>query len=190
MSTGSILVIDGRAESRAALVRTVVETDYSSLEAATAAEGLALLGSLHPQIVLLDIDHLDNGLDLARQIKLENADVPVLILSSSEETGLVVKGMRTGAYDFLVKPVAAATLKNVFKAALAQSDGPTVLTPQGSNGGTIGQPALNLDLLFRNSERMRVVEDIVRRAEKLANWDVVAWSTARWRELDRLAGGR
>jgi hypothetical protein len=35
-----------------------------------------------------------------------------------------------------------------------------------------------------------IQEDIVRRAEKLANWDVVAWSTARWRELDRLAGGR
>ena len=164
MSTGSILVIDGRPESRAALVRAVVEADYSSLEAGSAAEGLALLGSLHPQIVLLDIDHLDNGLEIARQIKLENADVPVLILSGSGDTDLVVKGMRTGAYDFLVKPVTAATLKNVFKAALAQSDGPAILTPPGGNGGTLGQPTLNLDLLFRNSERMRVVEDIVRRA--------------------------
>jgi len=33
-------------------------------------------------------------------------------------------------------------------------------------------------------------EDIARRAEKLANWDVVAWSTAQWRELDRLAEGQ
>ena len=131
-SAGSVLVVDSRAESRAALVRAVVEADYASLEAATAAEGLALLGSLHPQLVLLDIDHLDNGLELARQIKLENADVPVLILSSSEDTELVVKGMRAGAYDFLVKPVAATTLKNVFKAALTQSDGPAVLTPQGA----------------------------------------------------------
>jgi two-component system response regulator AtoC len=163
VSPGAILVIDGRAESRAALVRAVVEADYSSLEAGTAAEGLALLSSLHPQIVLLDLDHLENGLDLARQIKLENADVPVLILSSSGDTDLVVKGMRTGAYDFLVKPVGVPALKSVFKAALAQADGPAVLTPQGG-GTTVGQPALNLDLLFRNSERMRVVEDIVRRA--------------------------
>jgi len=163
VSQGSILVIDGRPESRAALVRAVVESDYSSLEAATAAEGLALLSSLHPQVVLLDIDHLENGLDLARQIKLENADVPVLILSSSGDTDLVVKGMRTGAYDFLVKPVAVPALKSVFRAALAQTDAPAVLAPQGG-GTTAGQPALNLDLLFRNSERMRVVEDIVRRA--------------------------
>ena len=72
---------------------------------------MALLSSLHPQVVLLDIDHLDNGLELARQIKLESADVPVLILSSSGDPDLVVKGMRTGAYDFLVKPVATATLQ-------------------------------------------------------------------------------
>jgi two-component system, NtrC family, response regulator AtoC len=163
VTAGAILVIDGQPESRAALIRMVGEADHPSLEAASAAEGLALLGSLHPQIVLLDIDHLDNGLDLARQIRLEYADVPVLILSSSEDTDLVVKGMRTGAYDFLVKPVPAVTLKNAFKAAVAQSDGPTVAS-QASNGGTVGQPALNLDLLFRNSERMRVVEDIVRRA--------------------------
>jgi two-component system response regulator AtoC len=163
MSTGSILVIDARAESRAALVAAVVAADYSSLEAGTAAEGLNLLSSLHPQIVVLDIDHLDNGLDLARQIKLENADVPLLILSSSGDTDLVVKGMRCGADDFLVKPVAAVALQKAFKAAVTQSDAPALLTPQ-SSGATIGQPALNLDLLFRNSERMRVVEDIVRRA--------------------------
>jgi two-component system, NtrC family, response regulator AtoC len=163
MSSGSILVIDGRAESRSGLARAVVEADYSALEAGTAAEGLTLLSSLHPQIVLLDIDHLDNGLDLARQIKLENADVPVLLLSSGGDAELVVKGMRTGAYDFLVKPVTAATLKTVVKTALAQTDSPAVLTPQGANGGLSGQ-AVNLDLLFRNSERMRLVEDIVRRA--------------------------
>ena len=164
MSTGSILVIDGRPDSRAALVAAVVGADYSSLEAGTAAEGLNLLSSLHPQIVVLDIDHLDNGLELARQIKLENADVPVLILSSSGDTDLVVKGMRSGADDFLVKPVAAATLQNAFRAALTQSEGTVVLAAQGGGGAAIGQPALNLDLLFRNSERMRVVEDIVRRA--------------------------
>jgi two-component system response regulator AtoC len=164
MSTGSILVIDARPESRAALVAAVVGADYSSLEAGTAAEGLNLLSSLHPQIVVLDIDHLDNGLDLARQIKLENADVPVLILSSSGDTDLVVKGMRSGADDFLVKPVAATTLQNAFRAALTQSEGTVVLAAQGGGGAAIGQPALNLDLLFRNSERMRVVEDIVRRA--------------------------
>jgi len=140
MSPGSILVIDARPESRAALVAAVVGADYSSLEAGTAAEGLNLLSSLHPQIVVLDIDHLDNGLELARQIKLENADVPVLILSSSGDTDLVVKGMRSGADDFLVKPVAAATLQNAFKAALTRAKGPSSWRPRVAAGRPSASP--------------------------------------------------
>jgi len=164
MSAGSILVVDGRPEGRANLVRVVKEGGYSALEAGTAAEALALLSSLHPQVVLLDIDQLDtNGLDVARQVKLENADVSMIILSGSGDRELLVKAMRTGAYDFLVKPVAGQALKEVLRSALAQTDSPPLPSP-GGNGSAAGQAPLDIDLLFRNSERMRAVEDIVRRA--------------------------
>ena len=165
MTAGSVLIVDGRPEGRAALARTVKEAGYGVLEAGTAAEGLALLSSLHPLLVLVDIDELDGPpLDLPRQIKLENADVPLIILSGSGDTDLVVRGMRTGAYDFVVKPVAAMALKEVMKAALAQVDGPTSMTPQPGSGSLTGPLPVDVDLLFRNSERMRAVEDIVRRA--------------------------
>ncbi len=164
MTTGSILVIDGRPESRASLVRVVKEAGYSALEAGTAAEALALLSSLHPQVVLVDIDQLDmNALDVARQVKLESADVSMIILSGSGDRDLVVKGMRTGAYDFLVKPVAGPALKEVLKSALAQTDSAPLPSP-GGNGSGGGPAPIDVDLLFRNSERMRAVEDIVRRA--------------------------
>jgi two-component system response regulator AtoC len=164
MTAGSILVVDGRPESRASLVRVVKEAGYSALEAGTTAEALALLSSLHPQVVLLDIDQLDtNALDVARQVKLESTDVSMIILSSSGDRDLVVKGMRTGAYDFLVKPVAGQALKEVLKSALAQTDGPPLPSP-GGNGSAGSQAPVDIDLLFRNSERMRAVEDIVRRA--------------------------
>jgi two-component system, NtrC family, response regulator AtoC len=165
MSPGSILVIDGRSEGRANLGRIVKEAGHTALEAGTAAEALALLSSLHPQLVLLDLDTLDtSGIDLARQIKLESADVPVVLLSGSGDRDLVVKGMRTGAYDFLVKPVAGPALREVIKAALAQTDSPTLVAAQTGNGAGTSQASVDLDLLFRNSERMRAVEDIVRRA--------------------------
>jgi two-component system response regulator AtoC len=165
MSPSSILVVDGRPEGRASLARIVKEAGHTALEAGTAAEALALLSSLHPQLVLLDMDQLDtSGIDLARQIKLESADVPLVILSGSGDRDLVVKGMRAGAYDFLVKPVAAPALRDVIKAAMVQTDSPALAASQGGNGSGGGQAAVDLDLLFRNSERMRAVEDIVRRA--------------------------
>jgi len=165
MSTSSILVIDGRSEGRASLARIVKEAGHTALEAGTAAEALALLSSLHPQLVLLDLDQLDtSGIDLARQIKLESADVPLVLLSGSGDRDLVVKGMRTGAYDFLVKPVAGPALRDVIKAALVQTDSPALVAAQTGNGAAVSQASVDLDLLFRNSERMRAVEDIVRRA--------------------------
>ena len=164
MTVGSILVVDGRSESRAILVRVVKESGYSALEAGTTAEALALLSSLHPQLVVLDIDQLDaNGLDVARQIKLENADIPLIILSGTGDRDVVVKGMRTGAYDFLVKPVTGQNLKDVLKLALAQTD-PVPVPALGANDLGGGQASVDTELLFRNSERMRAVEDIVRRA--------------------------
>ncbi|HEY7204592.1 MAG TPA: sigma-54 dependent transcriptional regulator [Methylomirabilota bacterium] len=165
MNPGSILIIDGRSEGRASLARIVKEAGHTALEAGTAAEALALLSSLHPQLVLLDLDQLDtSGIDLARQIKLESADVPLVLLSGSGDRDLVVKGMRTGAYDFLVKPVAGPALREVIKTALAQTDSPALVSTQTGNGSGGGQASVDLDLLFRNSERMRAVEDIVRRA--------------------------
>ena len=165
MSPTSVLVIDGRSEGRAALARIVREAGHTALEAGTAGEALALLSSLHPQLVLLDLDQLEtSGIDLARQIKLESADVPLVLLSGSGDRDLVVKGMRTGAYDFLVKPVTSQALRDVTKAAIVQTDSPAMVAAQGGNGSGGGQAAVDLDLLFRNSERMRAVEDIVRRA--------------------------
>ena len=165
MSPSSILVIDGRSDGRAGLTRIVKEAGHTALEAGTAAEALALLSSLHPQLVLLDLDQLDtSGIDLARQIKLESADVPLVLLSGSGDRDLVVKGMRTGAYDFLVKPVGGPVLRDVIKAALAQTDSPALVAAQAGNGSVVSQASVDLDLLFRNSERMRAVEDIVRRA--------------------------
>ena len=165
MSPSSILVIDGRSEGRASLGRIVKEAGHTALEAGTAGEALALLSSLHPQLVLLDLDTLDtSGIDLARHIKLESADVPVVLLSGSGDRDLVVKGMRTGAYDFLVKPVAGPALREVIKSALAQTDSPALVPAQTGNGSGASQASVDLDLLFRNSERMRAVEDIVRRA--------------------------
>ena len=165
MSPSSILVIDGRSEGRASLARVVKEAGHTALEAGTAAEALALLSSLHPQLVLLDLDQLDtSGIDLARQIKLESADVPLVLLSGSGDRDLVVKGMRTGAYDFLVKPVAGPALRDVIKAGLVQTDSPAIVAAQAGNGSAGSPASVDLDLLFRNSERMRAVEDIVRRA--------------------------
>jgi len=52
----------------------------------------------------------------------------------------------------------------VLKAALTQVDAAPLIVSPGGNGSGGAAPPVDVDLLFRNSERMRAVEDIVRRA--------------------------
>ena len=140
------------------------EAGQSVLTAATGSEGLALLSSLRPQVVLLDLDMPGaEAFDLLHQIRLEYSDIVLIGLSKFNDPGAVVRAMRAGASDFVTKPAPAATVLGAIKGALGRVDAaPPVELPGPPPNGDRFWP--DLELLFRNSDKMRAVENIVRRA--------------------------
>ena len=156
MATSSILIVDANPESRDGLARIVKEAGFPVLTAGSGSEGLAMLSTLRPPLVLLDMSlpGVDAG-DLIHQMRLEVTDVVLLALSDHQDTAHVVRTMRAGASDFIVKPASATVIQTAVRTALAQSEA-SAADPERF------WPDLNL--LFRNSDRMRAVEDIVRRA--------------------------
>jgi DNA-binding response OmpR family regulator len=57
-----------------------------------------------PDIIVLDIMLPDgNGLDFLRELR-RDADIPVLLLTALGESGDVVRGLKEGGDDYLVKP--------------------------------------------------------------------------------------
>ena len=70
-------------------------------EAHSAAQAIA---TLRPDIVLLDIS-LDgpDGLELLKQIRARDADLPVLILSMHDETIYAERALRAGANGYIMK---------------------------------------------------------------------------------------
>ena len=162
----STLIIDADSGSREALARTLKDAGYPVLTAGSGSEGLAVLSSLRPQVALLDIGLPgEDGLGLLRRIRLEHPDVALIALSSVSEPGLIVRAMREGAADFVGKPASPDTLLAALKGAVTRGDSmaaPELPVAPISNGGDRFWP--DLDLLFRNSEKMRAVEYIVRRA--------------------------
>ncbi|OGK79272.1 MAG: hypothetical protein A2X52_16155 [Candidatus Rokubacteria bacterium GWC2_70_16] len=165
MAQASTLIIDSNAESRDALARIVKDAGHAVLAAASAAEGLALVATLHPQVVLVDLDTPGTEpFEMIQQIRLESSEAAVLALSSVRDTGFVVRTMRTGASDFILKPAQAGAIQHAIAGALARSEGP--LAGEGVSGAAPDPDRHwpDLDLLFRNSGRMRAVENIVRRA--------------------------
>src|SRR5258705_794546 len=165
MATASTLIVDANPESRDGLARIVKEAGFPVLTAGSSSEGLAMLSSLRPQLVLLDMNLPGmDACDLIHQMRIEVTDVVLLALSDHQDTAHVVRTMRAGASDCIMKPASATVIQTVVGNALARSEAtaPGELAAPGSADPERFWP--DLDLLFRNSERMRAVEDIVRRA--------------------------
>ena len=161
----STLIIDADSGSREALARTLKDAGYPVLTASSGGEGLAVVSSLRPQVVLLDLGLPgEDGLGLLRRIRLDNPEVVLIALSALAEPSLIVRAMREGAVDFVAKPAGPGTVLTAVKSAVTRADtllATEIPAPPMPNGERFWP---DLDLLFRNSEKMRAVEYIVRRA--------------------------
>lgn len=62
-----------------------------------------------------------NGLDLLKTLRQRDAGFPVILLTGYADVDLVVTAFRTGASDFLVKPVTGFKLIEVVQSAIAHS---------------------------------------------------------------------
>ena len=78
---------------------------YDVVSAGTAAEGLAKFRALEPDVVLLDLVLPDRpGLDVLREMRNERPNTNVIVVTANGSINRAVEAMRTGAYEFLLKP--------------------------------------------------------------------------------------
>ena len=102
---------------------------YTVRSAMDGEVGLALARTERPDLVVVDImlPRLD-GLSVVREIRSEDSELPVLILSAKGQESDKVAGLRLGADDYLVKPFG-------LKELLARID---ALLRRGRNRGETG----------------------------------------------------
>jgi len=82
--------------------------------AATAQEGLKLLRSHKPDVVLLDIMLPEiTGLELFAQIREVDDNVPVIFITAGGESETAIEAMKLGAFDYLLKPLDVARVKHL-----------------------------------------------------------------------------
>src|SRR6185295_15977671 len=120
MNKPSILIIDDEAQIRRLLTITL-QNDFIVSEAVNSKEGLTLVASHPPDLVLLDLGLPDeNGHTVLKHLR-EWYTNPVIILSvqSSEED--IVKALDNGASDYLVKPFRTGELTARIRSALRKT---------------------------------------------------------------------
>ncbi len=101
-----VLVIDDEPFARQVVRRFLENAGWEVLEAASSAEARKILSDgPEPAAILLDVLlEGENGLDFLERYRSGGGLVPVIVMTAMEDVATVVRAMRSGAYDFLVKP--------------------------------------------------------------------------------------
>lgn len=88
-------------------------------EAGNGVEALQLIRELRPDLILLDI-HLPemNGIEIARQIRLQWSDICIIVLTAYNETAYQRAFAAMGIYDFVPKTAEFSELLTHIKAAI------------------------------------------------------------------------
>jgi DNA-binding response OmpR family regulator len=106
----SVLVIEDEADIRQ-LLRTLLEREgYSVAEALEGRDGVRQFHQSHPDIVILDVGLPDlDGWQVLERIR-DMSDVPVLMLTALGTERDKVRGLNSGADDYLTKPFSRVEL--------------------------------------------------------------------------------
>ncbi|MFO0976759.1 MAG: response regulator transcription factor [Planctomycetaceae bacterium] len=99
-----VLVVEDQPHLLRSIVSATTEAGFVVVGASTLAEATDQLKTT-PDIIILDIMLPDgNGLDWLRSRRNDRDDVPVLLLTARDSIDDRVRGLDSGADDYLVKP--------------------------------------------------------------------------------------
>lgn len=101
-----ILIIDDDNLVAVSLRKALARLNYDVEVCLEGSEALSAIKRFDPEIILLDIyltSH--NGIDLLRNFRKEGIQTPVIMITGYADVNLAVKAIKTGANDFLLKPI-------------------------------------------------------------------------------------
>ena len=148
-------------------IRRLLELDAELVivgEAEDGVETIERIAAARPDVLLLDVRMpKKSGVEVLQELTAANALPPTLILTTFDDTSVVLEGIRAGARGFMLKDVSYEQLISAIRAIAA--------------GQTLFQPAITQRLL-------RASRNVA--AEKLSPSEVL---TGREREVVRLMAG-
>lgn len=122
MGSVRVLVVDDHQIVREG-IRWMLQPEDRVLIMAEAGDGDGTLEAIErerPDVVLLDLNLPDrSGLEVLREIRRRFFDLPVVILTMSDEPDVVDEALRAGANGYLVKNAPKADLVRALSAAAA-----------------------------------------------------------------------
>ncbi|KKL28503.1 hypothetical protein LCGC14_2374510, partial [marine sediment metagenome] len=116
-----VLIVDDDENSRLALIDALAGEDLSTSQAADGEEALRAVADDPPDVILLDVmmPGMD-GVQVCYAIKRaeDTRDIPVIMVTALGDEQDVVRGLKVGATDYVVKPFSGQVVRARVRAAL------------------------------------------------------------------------
>lgn len=121
-----VLLVEDDAVLGDALRRSLVRQGYPTDLVTSGSAAIAAVAEREPDVVLLDMGLPDrDGIGVCREIR-ERSRVPILAITGRGDVAARVRGLRSGADDYLVKPVSTDELVARIEAVLRRATGAAV----------------------------------------------------------------
>ena len=116
-----ILLVEDDQHIRTMVGAVLENAGYQTILAETCGNALMLVGSYHPDLIILDIGLPDkDGMYLLETVRKESL-LPVIVLSARSEEQDKVAALDAGANDYVTKPFSTAELLARVRSALRNS---------------------------------------------------------------------
>ncbi len=141
-----ILIVDDDVSVTASLGLLLKQNGYKTATASSPEEALAAIDEQTPDLVLQDMNFSlgtagEEGLDLLARIRERCPAVPVILVTAWGSIPLAVRGMKSGAADFVAKPWSNAQIIQSVSTALT-------LAASSARDGAESASRRELDLRF------------------------------------------
>jgi DNA-binding NtrC family response regulator len=116
----SLLLIDDDRSTIRIIQRCFEQTNIKVFSSTSGAEAAKATARLQPDVVILDILLPDqSGLCVCEEIRRQDPNVPIILVTASGTSDTAIESMRLGAMDYLSKPLDVAQIREVVARAIA-----------------------------------------------------------------------
>ena len=115
----AISIVDDEETIREGL-SFILSEEYDISCFSDAESFLSEMDNAAPDLVLMDIGlPVMSGMDALNIIKMKLPDLPVIMITAFEDINMVIRSMKTGAFDFILKPMNPDILELTIKKAIS-----------------------------------------------------------------------
>ncbi len=101
----TILIVDDEKNYTLVLAAVLEDAGFETLTANSAADALEIIAESDVDLVLTDMKMpAMDGIDLLERIKMEDSELPVIMMTAHGTVEKAVEAMQKGAYNYILKP--------------------------------------------------------------------------------------